>query len=131
MRGSVLRRRQLAHLERLRDVVVGADLEPLDAVGVGPACGEEDDRDVLGLGRPAERAANFQSRKVGEHQVEKNQVRRLSLAQPQSLGAKSGRVDGEPLLGELIGKQLTQIGIVFNDQNAPHIGTLSAQKPSV
>jgi hypothetical protein len=123
--------RQLAHLERLGHVVVGADLQPLDAVGVGAARGEEDDGDVLGLGRAAERAADLEPRVVGQHEIEQHQVGGLPLAQAQGFGTEAGRVDPEPLLRELVGEQLTQIGIVFDDQNAPHGGTLSASKLAV
>ena len=61
----------LGAAERLDDVVVGAELEPDDAVGLGPAGGEDDDRDAAA---GADRAADVAAVAVGQVEVEQDQV---------------------------------------------------------
>ena len=64
-------RGHLARAERLDDVVVGAELEADDAVGLLAAGGEHDDRDARAL---AQRAADVVAGAVGEHHVEEDEV---------------------------------------------------------
>src|SRR5512138_3704163 len=59
-------RHQLAHAERLGDVVVRADLEPDHTVNLFAAGGDHDDRHAAGL---AQLAADVQSIYLGDHQV--------------------------------------------------------------
>src|SRR6266542_1842700 len=63
---------ELGHRERLRDVVVGAQLEPEHPVDLGVARAQEDDRDVaLSPQRPADvRAEQPRHHHVHDHEVE-------------------------------------------------------------
>ena len=61
----------LGAAERLDHVVVGAELEADDAVGLGAAGGEDDDRDARA---GADRAADVAAVAVGQVEVEQDQV---------------------------------------------------------
>ena len=63
---------QLPRVERLRHVIIGADLQAHDAVDVVAAGREDDDRDVAGL---AELLADGQAVHLRHHDVEHDQVR--------------------------------------------------------
>ena len=65
---------ELAWVERLRQIVVGADLEPDDLVDVLVAGGQHQDRDIGGL---ADAPADLDPVEVGQHQVEDDQRGRL------------------------------------------------------
>ena len=73
----------LGAAERLDDVVVGAELEPDDAVGLGPAGGEDDDRDAAA---GADRAADVAAVAVGQVEVEQDQVGLELLLQLRARG---------------------------------------------
>ena len=65
-------RQQLAEVERLDQVVVGAELEPLDAVAGLVARAEDDDAAVLVAG---DGAAHLPAVHARHHQVDDHQVR--------------------------------------------------------
>ena len=65
-------RDHLGRAERLDDVVVGAELEPDDPVGLGPARGEHDDRDA-GLAGAA-RGTTSRPSPSGSADVEQDEV---------------------------------------------------------
>ena len=77
---------ELARVERLREVVVGADLEPDDLVDVVVARGEHEDRDVGALADPP---ADVDPVDIGERQVEHDQRRALGRRPGERLGARS------------------------------------------
>ena len=64
-------RRQLAPAERLGDVVVGAELEPEDAIELVAASSQHDDRDVAAL---AQLAAHVAAVDVRESEIEEDEV---------------------------------------------------------
>ena len=64
-------RDQLAQAERLHDVVVGAELEPDDPVGLLAARGDDDDRHVRALAQPP---ADVEPVDVGQAQVQQHEV---------------------------------------------------------
>ena len=68
---------ELARIERLRQVVVGAHLEPDDAVDFLALRGEHDDRHRFA--RAAEASAYREAVLAGQHQVEHDQMRRIAL----------------------------------------------------
>src|SRR2546427_4212590 len=67
-------RRQLAEAEGLGDVIVGAELEPAHAIVFGCARGEHDDRNVLGVGSPAQDPADFHAAEDRKVQIEDHEV---------------------------------------------------------
>ena len=75
---------ELAHRERLGDVVVGADLEPGDLVGLAAFRGQHDDRH---LAARAQLAADFDPVELGQHQVEDDQVEAALLEALQGFAA--------------------------------------------
>ena len=66
---------ELAHRERLDEVVVGPDLERVDTVVLGATRGDDDDRRADALG--ARRLDELPAVQLGEHQVEHADVRVL------------------------------------------------------
>ncbi len=106
---------ELARLERLGQIVVGADLQADDAVCGIPARGEHQHRRVLFR---AQLAAHLESVDVGQHQVEHQRVKRL-MRKPLESGAASGLDrNAKPRLAEILGNHLGEPGIVFDQENA-------------
>lgn len=98
---------------RLDDVVVGAEAEPADLVGVSATRAEKQDGD---LGGGADLAAELEARPAGEHDVEQHAVRGCSE-----------RVDGvirvdcvddaKAVCLEVIAYQRRDLGLVFDDEH--------------
>ncbi|CAN5834152.1 hypothetical protein BH11MYX4_BH11MYX4_38450 [soil metagenome] len=72
---------QLAHVERLREEVVGAALERLDDVGLLLAPGEHQDVDVAPVRRGAEQATDVDAGQAGHVPVEDDEARRVRALQ--------------------------------------------------
>ena len=81
---------QLAGAERLGHVVVGAQLEADDPVGLGAERGQHDHRDVAAGAQPA---ADLETVDPGQHQVEDHQVGRVVAHQRGDGLAVAGLVD--------------------------------------
>ena len=106
---------ELAHRERLRDVVVGAELEAEHLVGLLGLRGEHDDRH--GAAR-ADRAADVEAVHPRQHHVEHDEVE-VVLAQPvERLPAVERRNDVVALLAQGIGQQLLDRQLVVDEQDA-------------
>ena len=105
-------RQQLARLEWLSDVVVGAGFQPDHSVdGVG-GCRHHDDADAPALlAQPArERKAVL----AGQADIEQHQRRQLALEQPAQRDAAVGAADAEILFAEVIDQQLTLRRLVLD-----------------
>jgi hypothetical protein len=105
-------RHQLARIEWLGNVIVGAELEPDDAIHVVALGGEHDDRDLVSAGTkpPADGEPVFS----GEHEVEDHEVVAHALqAALHCLGVGHG-VDGESLLGQVALEQVAQAQVVVD-----------------
>ena len=76
-------RLQLAHVVGLDQVVVGARLEPLDAVLDRVARGQHQDRRAVA--RAAQRAAHLHPVDVRQAEVEHDRVRHVGLGREQPL----------------------------------------------
>ena len=85
---------QLGHAERLHEVVVGAELEPHDAIGLEPSGGEHDDRHPR---RRADRPADVAAVDVGQHEVEQDDVRLVPAHRLEPRRAGRGDLDSVPL----------------------------------
>ena len=108
--------RQLGEGERLDQVVVGAGVEPGDAVGHGVARGQEQDR---GLHAPAAQpAADLEPVDAGQHDVEDDRVVGGDGDPVERLFAAAGEVDGVALLGQPAAEQAGQPRLVFDHQDA-------------
>ena len=89
--GSLDARDELARVERLRHVVVGADLEPDDLVDVLVARGQHQHRHVGVLADPL---ADLDAVDVRQHQVEHDERRLLRRDMLERVGAVRRRADG-------------------------------------
>ena len=105
---------ELLDAEGLGHVVVGAQVERADLVGLGPAGRQHDDADV---GQLADVAAQLEPVGVGQHQVEQHEVRDAELECP---------LDGLTVLrddhvvaanGQVRPDEVHDVLVVFHDQN--------------
>ena len=111
-------RHQLVRAERLREVVVGAQLEADDALGLLGAGGQHDDRDRRGRLVGTKQPADLQAVDVRQHQVEHQQLRRTRRDRLQRLAAGGGALGEETGLVEITSDELGDVRIVLDDQDA-------------
>ena len=90
-------------MERLGDVVVCAEIEPLRLVGGGALGGQQDHRDRTGF---PQLTHHLDAVEVGHHDVQQDHVRPVLLGLRERFGAPDGRDDPEPLLAEGSGPSL-------------------------
>src|SRR5918995_2279768 len=105
---------ELPRVERLRHVVVRADLEPDDLVHVLVAGGEHQDRDVPALPQPARQIDPVH---VGEHEVEQDQGDRGRLELLDRLRARGGRSHLVPGVLEIQRDERRDRRLVLDDQD--------------
>ena len=108
---------QLGERERLREVVVGAAVEPGDAVLDGVARGQHQDR------RPdavvAQAAAGLEAVDARQHHVEDDRVVLGGARHPQRVLAARRHVRDDPLLAQAAADQRRHLHLVLDDQH-PH-----------
>ena len=110
-------REQLARAERLRDVVVAADLQAQHTVELLASGGEEQDRNIgCGCVR-AEPAAEVEAVAVGQHYVQKNQVRAVILDRLKGSGQPVEYHNGIAAVAQVVLEERTKISIVFYDDD--------------
>ncbi len=110
-------RHQLARLERLGHVVVGAKLESDHAVHHVAARGQHDDRDVAFL---ADLAAQRKAVHLGQHHVEDRRVV-VHGAQPgQTLARPRRAVERAIETREVAGQRCRQVFVIVDQQDAGH-----------
>ena len=107
-------RNELARIERLRQVVVGADLESDDLVDVLVARGQHQDRHV---GVLADALADLDPVDVGKHQVEHDQRRILGRGQCERLRAVRGRLDDVARVLQVERNERGDRALVLDDQD--------------
>ncbi len=108
---------QLARAERLRDVVVRAELEADDPVGLVVASGEHDDRQLTGTTDGARHVQPVESR---QPEIQHHEVRRLGPDPHQRLVAGAGRRDAEARIGQVVGDEPNDLRLVVHDQDGRH-----------
>ena len=115
-------RDKLFHGERLHEVVVGADLEGVHAVVLGPTGAHDDDRRPDPLG--ARRLDQLPAVDAREHEVEDAYIRplvakareaRLPLVHPQRIEAGRGEVPGHALCDDVV---------VLDDEHLRHAASI-------
>ena len=105
---------QLARIERLRQIVVGAELEADDAVGLLALGGQHQHRHV---GRRADAPAGLEAVEVGKHDVEDDRVRRAPLQLGKAgIGGRRG-ADRKAVALEIVREHGGQARIVVDDQD--------------
>ena len=110
---------QLARVERLGDVVVGAQLEPDDRVDVLGARGQHDDRR---LAATADLAAHLPAVQLGEHQVEDDERWVVPLVEDERLATFARGQHLEALLLEVEADEIDDVALVVDDQDRLHRG---------
>ena len=110
-------RQQLGERERLRQVVVGAGVEPGDAILDRVARGQHQHRRPdAALPQPA---ADLDAVDAGQHQVEHDRVVLDRLGHPERVVAGPGDVGGVALLDQAPAEQARHLELVLDDQD-PH-----------
>ena len=107
-------RDELARVERLRQVVVGADLEPDDLVDVLVARGQHQDRHVGALAQPL---ADLDPVDVRQHQVEHDQRRRVRGRLAERVGAGRRRPDRVARVLQVERDERRDRALVLDDQD--------------
>ena len=107
-------RHELARVEGLRQVIVGAHLESDDAVDVFAFRRQHDDRNALARG--AQATADRQAVLARQHEIEHDQMRRVALELPVDVARVGKRGHLEPLLGQVPRKQVPQPHVVVDDE---------------
>src|SRR4051812_26904780 len=111
-------RAQHRQRERLRQVVVGARVEPGHLVELGAARREHED--LQPRAAVARAAAHLDAVDVRQAEVEDEQVDTAGLDAVERRGARGDVLDVVPLTGQGAHERLADRGIVFDDQEAGH-----------
>ena len=110
---------QLAHAERLDDVVVGADLEADDAVDLLALRGAHDHRDVARALLLAQSPADLGAGEIRQHQIEHDHVgQRIGGRARQALPAAVREPDREALGAQVVLERGGEVDLVLDDQYA-------------
>ncbi len=108
-------RHELTRGEGLGDVVVGAQIEAHDPVGLLPPGGEHDHRD---LGSRPDPAAQLQAVDARQHHVEHHQLGLGALDQVAGGDAVAGLEGAVPLAAQVGGDDLAHDRLVVDDQDS-------------
>ena len=106
---------QLARLEGLGEIVVGADFEADHPVHRLAARRQHQDRHVGGR---AQAAADIEPVAVGQHQVEDNRVKRLALQESLALACGAGGRQTKAHPAEIVGDHPGEAAVVVDHQDA-------------
>ena len=106
-----------AWVERLRHVVVGAQLEPDDRVDVVGPRGQHEDR---GRPAPADLATHLEPVDPRQHQVQDDEVRVVAGVERERLVPVASRDHREALFLEVEPEQLHDVRLVIDDEDAFH-----------
>ncbi|PXV70378.1 uncharacterized protein DUF4382 [Sinimarinibacterium flocculans] len=106
---------QFAQVAGLGDVVVGADLEPDDAVHVVALGGEHDHRHAAA--QLAQAAAQADAVLVRQHQIEHDQVVAAALQAAARSRGRAGTIAVDPVTSQKLADHLSQAQIVVDQQN--------------
>jgi hypothetical protein len=110
-------RHQLAGFERLRQVIVRAQLQAEHAIGNFAARRQHDDGHGI---IPADLPAHLEAVLAGQHHIEDDDVRQLAPKEPDGLVGMEGWNALQSELGEIIREQAPQLLVVVDDQYGLH-----------
>ena len=113
---------ELLHLKGLHHIVVRPHLQALDAVEHLALGRQHDDGHLAGL---PDFGAHRPAVHHRQHDVQQDQVRNLLLKLLNGLAAVAGDADVEPLLHQVHVDQITDIAVVFHDQDVAAHGAPS------
>src|SRR6185369_6517926 len=106
---------QFARIERLAQVIVGADLQPDDPIHV-LAFGREHDDGRAVIGRP-QAAADRKSVFARHHEVEYDQVGRFAQHEAVQGFPVLGQDDLESFLGQIAAQEVADSGVIVDDED--------------
>src|SRR5262249_15299958 len=107
---------QLARVERLTEIIVGANLKADDAVDILFQCRKENDRHVGAVG--SEVAAHVEAGAVGQHHVEDDEIDVMRRELVPKLTATRRELHAKALSLDIAGEELPDFRIVIDDKNA-------------
>jgi hypothetical protein len=107
---------QFAGIERLGKVVVGAQFEADDAVGVLAAGGEHEDGEFALL---AEAAQDFEAIHAGEHNVKDNQAKVAAESRFETAATVGFALHGVAVALQQLLQQRAKFGVIIDDEY-PH-----------
>jgi hypothetical protein len=110
---------QLPRIERLRQVVVGPQLEADDSIHVLTARGEHQDRKCALAAKPAE---NIETGDHGEHHIEHEDIERLCKRPIESGRTVIRAIDREALTLQVRDEEFAKLPIVIYDEDATRPG---------
>jgi hypothetical protein len=110
-------RRQLARLERLGHIVVGAELQADDPVDVVPARGQHDDRNAA---RPADAPQRLHPVQARHHHVENHDLELARRGEPRRglTVVHGGHL--EPIALEVLDEHCRELDVVVRQQHLRH-----------
>ncbi len=101
-------------LKRLRQIIVGAQFQPHDAVHVFAARGQHEHRHLALLAKPLE---NLETVNAGEHDIEHHQVDSGLQGFLQPAIAFVRRLHREALAAQEFAEQGSEFGVVIDQQD--------------
>jgi hypothetical protein len=118
---------ELARVERLAEIVVGAELEPDDAIDVVVPGGQHDNWHRAAC---TQATADRKAVLSGQHDVEDHEVWFHPRKRSVNGNAVLGDLDGEAFAHEKVGEQRADVAVILDEKNglAGHAGNLDAQK---
>src|SRR5436190_19280743 len=111
-------RHELAHTERLREVIVRAAFEAEDLVRLFGARGQDQNRHVAVRAAAADGAADAEAVQPGNHHVEDDQVEPLVLRARDRLPAVRKPFTRVAFEAEMQTDQFADVRLVFDDEHA-------------
>ena len=106
---------QFARVERLGQIIVRAQLQPGDPVGLLAHRGQHDDRH---RGLAAQPAGEIGAAFAGEHEVKHDEVELALRPQSAALAGVLRGGDAEALALEEAGEQVTDFAVIVDDEQA-------------
>ena len=110
---------ELARVEGLGDVVIGAELEAHDAIGVVAARGEHHDGDVV---LATDASADLEAVGAGEHHVEEHHIEPARQEPLETERAGLHRFELHAVRREVLGEQARELAVVV-DEEGTHLGS--------
>src|SRR5690606_17392044 len=104
----------LSWVERLRQVIVRAELEPDNAIDIVAARGQHDHGDVAA---PANPLQHLEPAEAGKHDVEDQKVESFAGELLQALFAARGDGKVEPFPGEVVAQHAAELPVVVDKQD--------------
>ncbi len=116
--------KRLIEVDGLRDVIHGADAEPLEFALFGRAGGDENNRNGPRVFLRLEALADLDAVHVGHHDIEQNEVGLFALDEVDGLKASIGGDDAQAFALKLALEELDVDRLVVDDQDfwCGHVG---------